>query len=167
MNTRYILAFDPSGNFKEGKGITGWVLLDTETNKVAKFGYISASMSRNQFEHWDKHIILIDSLAGYYPEVVCEDYLLYSNRAENQINSRLETPQLIGVIKYECYKRGIHINIQTAQMVKARWTDDILTRKGYLIKKNRSYYIGSSLVSDHVRDALRHAVHYATFRKKD
>lgn len=163
--SRYILAFDPSGNFKEGKGITGWVLLDTETDKICKFGYISASMSPNQFDYWDKHIILIDSLSGYKPDVVCEDYLLYSNRAQNQINSRLETPQLIGVIKYECYKRGIRVNVQTAQLVKTRWKDDILVRKGYLNRKGNSCAIGATIVADHIKDALRHAVHYATFRK--
>ena len=48
MKSRYILALDPSGNFKEGKGITGWCLLDTQTKKIAKFGYISAEMYRTQ-----------------------------------------------------------------------------------------------------------------------
>ena len=61
MKSRYILAFDPSGNFKEGKGITGWCLLDTETKKVAKFGYISAAMYPHQQAYWDAHITLIDS----------------------------------------------------------------------------------------------------------
>ena len=86
--SKYILAFDTSGNFKEGKGITGWCLLDTQTNKIAKFGYISAVMYPNQFAYWDAHITLIDSLAGYAPVVVIEDFLLYGNRASNQINSR-------------------------------------------------------------------------------
>lgn len=164
--SRYILAFDPSGNFNEGKGITGWVLLDTQTNKICKFGYVSASMCKNQFDYWDRHITLIDSCAGYNPDIVVEDYLLYGNRAENQINSRLETPQLIGVIKYECYKRNIRVHIQTAQLVKTRWSDDILVRKGYLRKQGRSYYIGNVLVADHIKDALRHAVHHKTFRKE-
>jgi hypothetical protein len=165
MKSRYILAFDPSGNFKEGKGITGWCLLDTETKKVAKFGYISAAMYPHQQAYWDAHITLIDSLAGYAPAIVVEDYLLYYNRADNQINSRLETPQLIGVIKYECYKRGITVNIQTAVSVKTRWSDNTLVRKGYLKRQGRSYYIGDVLVSDHIKDSIRHAVHFATFRR--
>lgn len=165
MKSRYVLAFDPSGNFKEGKGITGWCLLDTETKKVAKFGYISAAMYPHQQAYWDAHITLIDSLAGYAPAIVVEDYLLYYNRADNQINSRLETPQLIGVIKYECYKRGITVNIQTAVSVKTRWSDDTLVRKGYLKRQGRSYYIGDVLVSDHIKDSIRHAVHFATFRR--
>ena len=90
---------------------------------------------------------------------------MYYNRADNQINSRLETPQLIGVIKYECYKRGITVNIQTAVSVKTRWSDDTLVRKGYLKRQGRSYYIGGVLVSDHIKDSIRHAVHFATFRR--
>ena len=164
--SRYILAIDPSGNFKEGKGITGWCLLDTETKKIVKFGYISAEMYSNQYTYWDAHITLIDSLSGFAPAVVVEDFLLYSNRATNQINSRFETPQLIGIIKYECYKRGTMVYIQTAASVKKRWNNDILVKKGYLNVKGRCYYIGSVLVSDHIQDALRHAVHFATFGKE-
>ena len=164
--SRYILAIDPSGSFKEGKGITGWVLFDRVTNKIAKFGYISAEMYPNQYAYWDAHITLIDSLTGYAPAIVVEDYLLYSNRATSQINSRFETPQLIGIIKYECYKRSMRIYIQTAASVKTRWNNEILVRKGYLNSKGRGYYIGEILVSDHIQDALRHAIHFATFGKE-
>ena len=121
--SKYILAFDPSGNFKEGKGITGWCLLDTQTNKIAKFGYISAVMYPNQFAYWDAHVTLIDSLAGYAPVVVIEDFLLYGNRTSSLINSRFETPQLIGILKYECYKRGVMVYLQTAVSVKKRWNN--------------------------------------------
>ena len=164
--SKYILAFDPSGNFKEGKGITGWCLLDTQTNKIAKFGYISAAMYPNQFAYWDAHITLIDSLAGYAPVVVIEDFLLYGNRTSSLINSRFETPQLIGILKYECYKRGIMVYLQTAVSVKKRWNNKILVAKGYLNMKGRCYYIGNIMVSDHVQDAVRHAVHFATFGKE-
>lgn len=164
--SRYILSFDPSGNFYEGKGITGWCLFDSQTNKIAKFGYISAQMYKNQIAYWDAHITLVDSFSGYYPDVVIEDFLIYGNRADSLINSRIETAQLIGVIKYECYKRGIQTEVQTAQMVKRRWTDEILIKKGYLNRKGRRLYVGTTAVSDHVRDSIRHAVHYATFRKR-
>ena len=164
--SRYVLAFDPSGNFKEGKGITGWCLLDRETSKIAKFGYISASMYQNQYAYWDAHITLIDSLSGYNPVIVMEDYLLYGNRATSQINSRFETPQLIGIIKYECYKRGTKVHIQTAVSVKKRWNDTILEKKGYIKTTKRGSYIGDILVSDHIKDSVRHAVHFATFGKE-
>ena len=166
LTSRYILAIDPSGNFKEGRGTTGWCLFDIKTNKIIKFGAITAADYKDQFKYWDAHITLIDSLSGYKPEVVMEDYLLYSNRANEQINSRLETPQLIGIIKYECYKRGLFVSIQTAMQVKARWSDDILCKKGYLNKRGNCYCIGSYKTVDHVRDAVRHAVHFKTYTSK-
>ena len=166
MNERYVLALDPSGNFNEGKGTTGWCLFDQDSGKLAKFGYIYAEHFATQMDYWDAHISLIDSLAGYHPDIVMEDYLLYGNRATNQINSRLETPQLLGIIKYECYKRGLFIYIQTALQVKIRWNDDILIKKGFINKKGNKYRIGSVTVSDHVRDSIRHGVNYMTYNSK-
>ena len=81
MNSRYVLALDPSGAYKEGKGTTGWCLFDNETKQIAKFGVIKAENYSCQFHYWDAHISLIDSLSGYNPDVVIEDYLLYNNRA--------------------------------------------------------------------------------------
>lgn len=163
MTARYVLAIDPSGNYQEGKGQTGWVLYDNETKKICKFGVIKACDYANQFRYWDAHVNLIDGLTGFNPDIVMEDYLLYANRSKNQINSRLETPQLIGIIKYEAYKRGIYVTTQTAQMVKTRWSDGVLEFKGYLTKTTRGYAIKETLVSDHVRDALRHAIHFSTY----
>lgn len=165
-NARYVLALDPSGSYKEGKGHTGWCLLDQETNKIVKFGVIAANSYSCQFQYWDAHITLIDSLAGYHPDVVIEDYLLYGERAKNQINSRLETPQLIGIIKYETYKRGLYIHIQTAMQVKTRWTDDVLAHKGYFLKKGKSYYMNNINLVSHIKDSVRHAVHYMTYNSK-
>lgn len=162
---RYILALDPSGNFNEGKGTTGWCLFDTETNKVAKFGAISSKDFDTKCQYWEAHILLIDSLLGYHPEIVCEDYLLYSTRADSQINSRLETPRLIGVLEYECFMRGINIHFQTAAQVKVRWSEAILEHKGYIKKKGLKYYLNDIVTLDHTRDALKHALHYATFGK--
>ena len=133
--------------------------------KIIRVGTLEAEDYSCQFKYWDAHIDLIDSLAGFKPDVVVEDYLLYSNRAQNQINSRLETPQLLGIIKYEDYKRGIFTYIQTAQAVKTRWNDDILTRKGYLSHVGKSYRLKGydKILPTHIKDAIRHAVHYATY----
>lgn len=166
MNERYVLALDPSGNFYEGKGTTGWCLFDQDSNKVAKFGYIYAENFKSQLEYWDAHIELIDSLAGYHPDIVLEDYLLYGNRATDQINSRLETPQLIGVIKYEAAKRGLSVSTQTAMQVKTRWSDKVLEHKGYIVKKSKRTYIGTTGIPDHVTDSVRHALHFTTYTSK-
>lgn len=163
FNSRYVLAFDPSGAYKEGQGTTGWVLFDIETQKVLKFGAIKASNYSCQFKYWDAHIALIDGLSGFQPNIVIEDYLLYGLQAQAQINSRLETPQLLGIIKYETYKRGLMCYIQTAQQVKTRWNDEILLNKGYIHKDGMFYSMAHTRVSDHVRDALRHALHFMTY----
>jgi len=162
---RFVLAFDPSGNYNEGKGTTGWCLYDTETCKIAKFGAIKAYKYESLMDYWNAHIKLIDDLSGYAMTVVIEDYLLYSNRADSQINSRLETPKLIGMLQYELYMRGIDVVFQNAALVKTRWADYILEHKGLIQKQNDGYYIGLIKLSDHSRDAIRHALHYATFRK--
>lgn len=166
-NSRYVLALDPSGAYMEGSGTTGWCLFDIETDKIVKFGVIKASKYSCQFQYWDAHIKLIDSLAGYHPDVVMEDYLLYGQKATAQINSRLETPQLIGIIKYECYKRGLFIYIQTAMQVKTRWNDSILVHKGYITEQEGGKYsIGTTILVDHIRDSIRHAVNYKTYNSK-
>lgn len=166
MNSRYVLALDPSGSYKEGLGTTGWCLYDMKTKKVMKFGSIYAGKFECQFHYWDAHIKLIDSLAGYHPDVVIEDYLLYGDRADAQINSRLETPQLIGILKYEVWKRGLFIYIQTAMQVKTRWSDDILEHKNIIHKEGKSYYMNGTLLSSHIKDSVRHALHFATFNSK-
>ena len=164
--SRYILALDPSGNYNEGSGTTGWVLFDNETDKICKFGAIKAGMYSNQMDYWDAHIALLDGLASYEPDIVMEDYLLYANKSQSQINSRFETPQLIGVIKYEAYKRGNPVHIQTAMQVKTRWTDEILAKKGYMNVEGTRAYIGSQPIVCHIRDAVRHAVHFKTYTSK-
>ena len=165
---KYILSFDPSGNYKEGKGSTGWVLLDPD-NVVRKHGVIAAKYFDSAVEYWDAHIDLIDELTGFNPDIVIEDYRLYHNRAVNQINSLLETPRLIGVLTYECYKRNLKVTLQPASAVKSRWKDDILVKKKYIVKKGKSYYLPKeeTILLEHVRDALRHAIHYRTFNKGD
>lgn len=163
---RFILAFDPSGNYNEGKGTTGWCLYDTETNRIAKFGAIKAVKYNSLMEYWNAHLKLIDDLSGYAMTIVIEDFLLYSNRAESQICSRFETPKLIGMLQYELYLRGIEVILQPAALVKKRWSDDILVYKGLITQQGYCYYIGDIKLSDHCRDAIRHALHYATFRNR-
>lgn len=169
----YILAIDPSGNFNEGKGTTGWILLNRKTKKIEKFGEIDASTFSNQEIYWDAHIDLIKQINKRYKHMhlVVEDYLLYAAQANSQINSRMETPKLIGVIQYYAWQNRIPLQFQTASSVQRRWNDYILDRKGYLksVKHGPGYrhYIGNALVHNHIKDALRHAVHYATFHVKD
>lgn len=170
MRHRYILGIDPSGNFNEGKGTTGWCLLDGKTKKILEIGSSSAKSYNSQMEYWEAHIALINLIVNIYTDVIIsiEDYLLYANESASQINSKMETPQLLGVIKFHCYMSGIPLYIRKAAAVKKRWADHILKYEGYISKQKGHWYCSASkyALCDHERDAIRHAVHCNEFENK-
>lgn len=124
---------------------------------------ISAKDYNSPEEYWAAHITLINDVYCEDLVVVLEDYLLYGNKAQNQINSRMETPKLIGIIQYHCFIHGIPCYIEPASVVKTRWTNPILERKGYIQATGNCYSVNGKKISRHCLDAIRHAVHYATF----
>lgn len=170
---RYVLGIDPSGNYYEGKGITGWCVFDTKLDRVIECDSIKAAMAKSQLAYWYAHIELIRHCTERYGKnnviVSMEDYVLYSHQAKAQINSAMETSQLIGVIKMRCWLYGIPLYMRTASRVKKRWTDHILCLKGYLRKSGSSFFVDckAKVTCDHERDAIRHAVHCATFELKE
>ena len=170
---RYILALDPSGSFYEGKGTTGWCVFDTKENKFITCGSLFAKDYKSAEEYWDSVIDLIN----YWIKIinhkdiilVCEDYLLYATKLQDQINSRMETCKLIGAIQWHCYVKDIPYYMQTASEVKTRWSNKILEHKGYIRQYRRGYTLTSGLTetyTHHTLDAVRHAIHYATFRNR-
>ena len=170
MHTR-ILALDPSGAFEEGKGTTGWCMLKDDRTFV-NIDHISAKDFATDMDYWKAHIDLIRIHHNVYENnmvVVIEDYLLYATEALSQINSRFETVQLIGVIRYFCSQNNITLVIQQASQVKSRWANTILEHKGFIVKKGRSFYIPGTthIINRHELDAVRHAMHYATFKNKE
>lgn len=171
-NIRYVLGIDPSGNFYEGKGITGWCVFDKVLDKVLECGSIKASLANSQLAYWYAHIELIRHVTKQYPEgsvaISMEDYVLYSNQAKAQINSAMETSQLIGVIKMRCWLYRLPLYMRTASQVKRRWADSILCHKNYIYQTGSSYFTEckTKVLCDHERDAIRHAVHCATFELK-
>lgn len=167
----HILALDPSGNFDEGKGTTGYCIFDITRDKIIEVGCYSAKSFHSLESYWDAQIKFIKQMRDRYgPKfgLVIEDYLLYSSKVESQINSRMETPKFIGAVQYYCYKQRIFYTLQKASEVKTRWTDDILHHKKYIEKHGKLYYTPGTnqTVNGHSRDAIRHAVHYATFKNK-
>lgn len=170
-NYKFILALDPSGNYTEGKGTTGWCVFNVSDNKVSKAGSICARSYSRMEDYWDAHIRLLDEhLIKYGADrliIVIEDYLLYASKAKDQINSKMETPKLIGLLQWWCYKNKLEYKMQPASMVKDRWKNDILNYKGYIKKDGKGYTIPGVKLKDntteHTLDAVRHAVHYYTF----
>lgn len=167
---KYILAFDPSGSFYEGKGTTGWCLYNTVAKQFISFGSIFAKDYTCAEEYWNAVIDSIREIKELYKKdfiVVCEDYLLYAHKMNDQINSRMETCKLIGAIQLFCYTQKIPYYMQTASEVKKRWTDHILEHKGIIRAKGRGWIPttgDASKYTHHTLDAIRHAIHYATFR---
>ena len=124
-----ILCIDPSGNYNEGKGTTGWSLLNENINIIA-CGQLLASEYKSKEEYWNNVIKLIINMNP--DTIVLEDFLLYAHKSNNQINSRFETPKLIGLIEMYAWENKIPIHLQRAVDVKSTWTDDILVKKNII-----------------------------------
>lgn len=158
-----ILAIDPSGNFTEGKGTTGWSLLN-EKFEITACGQKLATDYNTKEEYWKSILNLISELKP--DQLVVEDFLLYATKSNSQINSRFETPKLIGIIELYAYEHHIPIHLQRAVDVKNRWRDDILVNKNIISKNNNRYYAGGVMISEHIRDSIRHGVHFIKYRMK-
>lgn len=164
QNYKHILAIDPSGNWSEGKGTTGICLLKSGTLQADVYS-ISATQYDRPETYWHAHLEFINLMCKQFDDivVVVEDYLLYANKAVNQVNSRMETPKLIGIIEQHCYMQNLPYFMEPAAAVKTRWTNPILEHKGLIEKRGRSYYIDNHQLCTHHLDAIRHAIHFDTF----
>lgn len=166
---KYVLALDPSGNYKEGNGTTGWVLLTADEKLLAR-GWISAKDFNCREAYWNAHVELIRYNNKKYGKdliVVLENYVLYRDRSQNQTNSELETPRLLGVIQWACWQLKQNYTLQLAANVKQRWSDDLLFREHILYKdRNVIKHTESNLTlnSKHERDAFRHGLHFILTR---
>lgn len=158
-----ILCIDPSGNYNEGKGTTGWSLLNENINIIA-CGQLLASEYKSKEEYWNNVIKLIINMNP--DTIVLEDFLLYAHKSNNQINSRFETPKLIGLIEMYAWENKIPIHLQRAVDVKNRWTDDILVKKSIISRVGNRYYAGGVMISEHIRDSIRHGVHFIKYHLK-
>jgi hypothetical protein len=155
-----VLCFDPSGNFEEGSGTTGWALFIDD--KLLRFGDVAAKNFSTIEWYWNGVISIIEA---YEPdEVVIEDYRLFGHKAKEQSWSALETPQLIGAMRYHCWDEKIPVIFQSPKD-KIRVADPQLERLGVIEKKGNSYFCLDMKTNLHQRDAIRHGVFYHRYRK--
>ncbi len=155
-----VLCFDPSGNFEEGSGTTGWAsFVDGE---LKWFKDISAKEFDRLEDYFGAHRNLIAALEP--DEVVIEDYRLFGHKAKDQSWSALETPQLIGYLRMVCYERDIKLIFQSPKD-KVRVADPQLERLGIITKQGNSYWCQGRKTNLHQRDAIRHGVFYHRYRK--
>lgn len=155
-----ILAIDPSGNYVEGIGTTGYAI--AHDDEITDVGELKADAFESAAEYWFAHKFMINAFKP--DEVVCESYRL--RKAKEQTHSLLETPQLIGVITVACYENEIPLTFQTPAQIKGRWSEDLMVEEGIIEKKGRSYYWKGKLLSPHMIDAIRHAIHYTRYTRK-
>lgn len=166
---KYVLGMDPSGSFNEGKGTTGWCLLDTESLEVLRIGSIAAKQWSSDRKYWAYHRHLIKYILCTMHQdaaLSIEDYILYKNKALSQSQSTLETVQLLGFLKMVCYDEHIPYYTRNASIAKKRWTNDIMVRKGIIVKlPDGQYALPNSIkpLCGHELDSIRHALHFAVF----
>lgn len=161
-----IIALDPSGNWNEGKGTTG-ICYMSDQGKPIEVDEIHAGNFSSPESYWTAHTLCLEGHS--FAEVVMEGFRLYATKKNEQVNSQFETPQLIGVIRHHCFINHIPLKITYAVEVKLRWSDDVLERKGYIYKKNGRRYLTATdqQLNNHKTDALRHALHYYRYGRKE
>jgi hypothetical protein len=161
-----VLAIDPSGSYYEGKGTTGWAIFESETKTLLDYGSIKAA----DYATVNAYYQAVSRLIKPKMKVVIEEFLLYANKAKQQINSKMETSKLIGYLQMYCFTCNVEYTMQLAGEVVKRWADHILVHKGVIKQANgklrNMYYALGRLTNEHERDAMRHAMHYITFKLK-
>ena len=183
MNYKTILSLDPSGNFNEGKGTTGWCIYDCQKKLILDAGSISSKDFISMEEYWHKHLLLMEQFMDYFKHwntytstgktsiaLVVEDYLVYANKATAQTYSRMETPKLIGILQYFAYMYHVPFFLQRAVDVKTRWSNEILIHKGIIAPAGKGFIVPDNpdvKPTRHTIDAIRHAVHFASFKNGD
>ena len=158
MKYKYIIALDPSGNFEEGKGTTGCCLFSAEKKDIISTWNIRASKYKSKEEYWNAHLHYLKQFMELYKN---------AKRALQQSYSKMETSKLIGVIQMACAENKWPLKMQLPVEAKSRWPDSFLEHKHLIKRLNKGYATNSGqVISRHEKDAIRHAVHYATFYNK-
>lgn len=132
--TKLVLSLDPSGNFEDGKGHTGLVLVGVtdEGYKVIHKETIRADKFDTRIEYWKAHMDVLD------PEldlVIVEDFMLYPHI--NQGFSYMETPRVLGIIEMQADLFDIPFVFQRAVDISAL-SDDVLINRGVLEKRKQN-----------------------------
>ena len=123
--TKLVLSLDPSGNFINGYGKTGYVLSRTSDTGYAVLdkGTIDAKDYDSALEFWSAHL---DIIQPGLDALVVEDYLLYPS--VNQSFSYMETPRLIGIIQ-------MHAHILDIPTIMQRATETSFLKESFLVEK--------------------------------
>lgn len=164
------IAIDPSGNFEEGKGHTGIAIIDDADWENVKVLSISAKDFPSRHAYWSEIVqTLAKWCAGKPARVVVESYVTRMNGFT--IGKQSETAMVLGVIVYELEELGVPFYFQAPSAAKTRFKDELLPK--YYPKlvldistgKHRYLYDGT-LISDHIRDAMKHLLYFKRYKEK-
>jgi hypothetical protein len=157
-----VLSFDPSGNYNEGYGTSGYSV-SLDGNLPHKLGDIKAEEYTTRQAYWFAHKELIEKIFPEY--IVIESYKLFGHKSKEQSGSSLETPQLIGYLEMVAYELNIPTYLQDPS-TKQRHADAVLVSMGVIEKKGTRYFYHGELTNLHQRDALRHDMYFNRYNKK-
>lgn len=96
---------------------------------------------------WEQRFDLLSIIYTIQPSMcVMEDFILYKDKAEAQINSRFPSAKVIGIADLVCHMFGIDVAMQPAS-----------TMKSVSILEADKLTVGSS---PHMQDAYKHLRYY-------
>jgi hypothetical protein len=163
------IAIDPSGNFEEGKGHTGVAIIeDNDWEKVQVFS-VSAKDFPSRHAYWNTVLGIISTYRDDATNVVIESYVTRMNGFT--IGKQSETAMFIGVLVWYLEHWDIPFTFQAPSAAKSRFKDELLPKYYPKLEldtstgKNRYKYDGK-LVSDHIRDAMKHLLYFKRYKEK-
>lgn len=153
-----VISFDPSGNFSQGKGTTGYVrsyiVFKDKLDKKMQFfepKEIKAKDFSTAEDYQSKHLDLIDPQK--VSVVLVEDFIGNPQKRGALFGSKFETAQMVGFLKRESNTKGIFLKVFPNNYGKTM-KHDTLVALGILTKEDGKYYWNGIKVSKHIRDAM-------------
>ena len=159
-----ILAIDISGNYKEGKGTTGYCIGNGD-GTIIEIGEIKAKDFASRMEYHDA-VLSLALNKNKVDVIVCENFRLYQHKAQAQVHSELETPRIIGALEYCAWLKQMPLYFQMAVDVKKRFSDEIMLENNILQKHKNALYFNFIKTNDHIRDAMRHYYYFVRYGLK-
>lgn len=168
-----ILAIDPSGNFKNGKGQTGFFGMMKGNDNVRFYihGVIRARDFKTKEDYYNDIILHIKS--NPVKTLIIEDFILYESSAHSMTNQNLETSELIGAIEQVANERGIEVVRQRANQIKFSLKKPSVLKaiinihsEEELISSTKTkdgkvlWNLKGERINNHIVDAIRHYAYY-------
>lgn len=172
-----IISIDPSGSYKSGKGTSGYAIMEKDTMKIIKLGNIKAKEYKTKDEYFIAHVKLLTKWNDYAvkrnikTELIIESFILYRKAASSMYNQELETSELIGSLQLQATLNEIPTIKQPAHLIKGNLSRphillNIINKneEQIVFKKTKAdrtqWYWEGQRVSNHIVDALKHAIFY-------